>query len=370
MAESFRDLSKRILRLSPTRVWRTYLGGKVLEEWQGKDTPTDGELPEDWIGSTVHARNLEREYVQNEGLSRVALEDGGDALLKDLIESDPASFLGRNHYQKYGSSPAVLIKMIDSLSRLAIQVHPDKAFAKEVFQSDYGKTEAWYILGGRTVNGEEPYVMLGFKQGITKEKWRHLFEIQDIEGMLNCLHKIPVTPGEVYFIEGGVPHAIGSGCFLIEIQEPTDYTMRVEKVTPEGRQITDAMCHQGAGFDNLFKCFHYNGYTREEVYENWRLVPRLLNKNTAYEEWELIGAGHADFFSMKKVIIRGEYRYYTGDCFSNAVVISGHGKVHDGYVESTITQGDRMFIPAQTGQLTWTADEASVLELIFCYPPK
>lgn len=42
--------------------------------------------------------------------------------------------------------------------------------------------------------------------------------------MLAGMQKYPVHPGDTILIEGGMPHAIGAGCFLVEIQEPTDYT--------------------------------------------------------------------------------------------------------------------------------------------------
>ncbi len=84
------------------------------------------------------------------------------------------------------------------------------------FNSEFGKTEAWYILGGREVEGEKPYVLLGFKPGTTREQWKSLFEEQDIQGMLDCLHKVPVQEGDTFLLEGGVPHAIGSGCFMVE----------------------------------------------------------------------------------------------------------------------------------------------------------
>jgi mannose-6-phosphate isomerase len=59
-------------------------------------------------------------------------------------------------------------------------------------------------------------------------KWKQHFVSRDIEGMLSCLHKIEVNPGDTFMIYGGVPNAIGSGCFLLEVQEPTDFAMRVE----------------------------------------------------------------------------------------------------------------------------------------------
>lgn len=75
----------------------------------------------------------------------------------------------------------------------------------------------------------EAYVYLGFKEGITKEKWRDLFEKQDVRGMEESLHKILVHPGDTFFIPGGVPHAMGSGVYFAEVQQPTDITLRTER---------------------------------------------------------------------------------------------------------------------------------------------
>ncbi len=112
--------------------------------------------------------------------------------------------------------------------------------------SAFGKTESWYILGGREINGEKSAIYLGFREGVTEEIWKELFLKQDIQGMLSNLHRFEVNPGDAFIIYGGVPHAIGSGCFLMEVQEPTDYTMRVEKVTPgrtDHQRRTDSPGH-------------------------------------------------------------------------------------------------------------------------------
>lgn len=81
------------------------------------------------------------------------------------------------------------------------------------------RTEAWYIIDGREIDGEPPYILFGFKSGITREKWEKMFREQDIQGMIDSMHKFNINPGQVFLIETGIPHAIGSGCFLIEIQE-------------------------------------------------------------------------------------------------------------------------------------------------------
>lgn len=363
------ELTRRVFKVSSTRVWRTYFGGKEIEKWQGAANAEDGEKPEDWIASTVKAKNPGREHIADEGLSRVILENGESLLLKDLLDSDPAGFLGNGHVEAFGNQMGVLVKMIDSLSRLTIQVHPDKTFAKQVLRSDYGKTESWYILGGRKVNGEDPYVLFGFKPGVTREKWEWLFHEQDIPGMLEALHKVYVKPGEVYFIEGGVPHAIGSGCFLVEIQEPTDYTLRTERTTPEGRAISDQLCHQGAGFEKLLDCFHYEALAEEEMLAKWRITPRLIAETKDASEYVLIDKEQTNLFGMRKLNLSGTYRQGLNSTFSIAIVVAGHGWLDDGQGRMEVKQGDYLFIPAQVSALHWHGTADQPMEIVACYPP-
>ena len=199
-------------KLEGTRAWRTYRGGKLLDKMKGEEKPKDGYFPEEWIISTVAARNTKMEGIKEEGINKFY---DADLTLKEVIEEKPFYYLGREHAEKYGSQTGVLVKIIDAAERLTIQSHPDKKTAKELFDSDYGKTECWHILDRREMK-EGPCVYIGFKEGVSENDWRELFEKQDVEGMLNCLHKFAVKQGETYLIEGGIPHAIGAGCFLAE----------------------------------------------------------------------------------------------------------------------------------------------------------
>ncbi|MFA6507822.1 MAG: class I mannose-6-phosphate isomerase, partial [Treponemataceae bacterium] len=205
------DVSKPF-KLSPSRAWRTYLGGKLLDELTG-EKGEDGHFPEEWMMSVVSARNAGRETWINEGLSFVVGTDP-PVSLKSLIDGSPAELLGQSHAARFGGNPGVLVKLIDSAERLTVQVHPDRPTARALFHSDFGKTECWHILGGRNVGGKAPCVYLGFKPGVTREIWRSLFDSQNIPGMLDCLHHFKAEPGDTFLIEGGVPHAIGAGCFL------------------------------------------------------------------------------------------------------------------------------------------------------------
>ena len=48
---------ERMVKFLPNRVWRVYRGGAELERWRGAEKPEDGAFPEEWIASTVEARN-------------------------------------------------------------------------------------------------------------------------------------------------------------------------------------------------------------------------------------------------------------------------------------------------------------------------
>lgn len=364
------NFKKEILKISPTRVWRTYSGGMVMEKWLGIKNPKDSEFPEMWAASTVKSINPMSKDAVDEGLSRIQLRNGNCIILKEIIDSDPSGFLGEEHFNKFGNNMGVLAKIIDSLNRLAIQVHPDKEFARKMFSSEYGKTESWYVLGGRELNGEAPHVYLGFKPDITREKWKSLFKRQDIEGMLNCLHKVYVKPGDVYFISGGVPHAIGAGCFLIEIQEPTDYTLRVERKTTDGGEITDQLCHQGLGFDKLFDCFHYEGLTKDEMLKKWYLIPQKVNSTSeGSNEYTMISYDFTKLFSMIKFEVNGEYEKILGENFSIAIVSKGKGRIEYDGLSLKIKQGDVLFIPALINKIKLITDGNCTLEVILCLPP-
>ena len=364
----YSKLKGKILPLSTTRVWRTYLGGKEIEKWEGIENASDSPFPEEWIASTVTATNSGREHII-EGLSKLKIPDFEDVTLKDVIDSNPKYFLGENHFNKFGNNTGVLVKIIDSLSRLSIQVHPDKEFAKNILNSDYGKTESWYILGGRTIDGEDPYVLMGFKPGVSRERWKKLFEEQDIQGMIDCLNKIYVKKGEAYFIEGGVPHAIGPGCFLIEIQEPTDYTMRVERKTIDGQVIPDQLCHQGAGFEKLFDCFHYDNLSLIETLNRWKVEPKKIFENDKAIEWEIIGNDQTTLFNMNRVLVKHSYKASHCDTFHSMTVVSGSGKIVYDAGTLDIKQGDLLFVPANIGELEIETDKDNSLDIVRCYPP-
>ncbi len=350
------------LKLDENRVWRIYLGGKLLDEFHGRTDGKDGYFPEDWLASVVVANNPERaDKPENEGLSIISGTDGKTAL-RDLIEADPQGYLGSEHIAKRGTNFGVLSKFLDSAERLPIQVHPDKTQAKRLFQSDYGKTEAWYILDGRTINGVEPYILMGFQEDVPRETLRELFDKQDIAGMEKLMHRIPVKAGEVYLIEGGTPHAIGSGCFILEIQEPTDYTISLEKCNTLGEKLPDFLCHMGLGFDKMFDCFHYEGMTLAELLRAFRLEAKLTEDNADYTLTSLISYERTPCFALNRLDMKQDCQR-TPPSACAYVVIAGSGSIGD----CSVKQGDCLFIPAGAQAFTIKGENLALLE---CLPPR
>lgn len=47
------NYKNKLIKLPQNRVWRTYLGGRVLDELVGKSAPCDSHYPEDWVGSVT-----------------------------------------------------------------------------------------------------------------------------------------------------------------------------------------------------------------------------------------------------------------------------------------------------------------------------
>ena len=102
----------------------------------------------------------------------------------------------------------MLIKFIDANRDLSIQVHPNDEIAHKQGK-ERGKTEMWYALPC------EPDAKLynGLKMQITPEQYKEMVENDTIT--------------DAFFIPAGRIHAIGTGCFVAEIQQTSDVTYRI-----------------------------------------------------------------------------------------------------------------------------------------------
>ena len=226
----------RAQKLEPTRVYRFYRGGALLGRFRGVEEE-DGSFPEDWVGSVTPAWNPGRDEPEA-GLSR--LEDG--RLLRDAVAEDPEAWLGRAHLERFGATTGLLVKLLDAAERLPVHYHPDRSFARARLGSEFGKTEAWIVLATRESEAE---VWVGLREPVPRERYLEWIEQQDRDALLGSLNRLTVRAGDVVYVPGGVPHAIGAGPLLAELQEPTDLSIVCEW---EGFPIRVEDSHLGLGW--------------------------------------------------------------------------------------------------------------------------
>lgn len=357
-----------VLMMDSMRVERTYTGGKLLDEWQGIEPATDALKPEEWIASSTPSRYAPEPTT---GLSRIRNDSMKGQFLKDYISKDPIGVLGENHFTEFGENQGFLTKIIDSDKRLNIQTHPDRAQSKILFDSDYGKSEAWYVMGGRTMNGEEPYILMGFKPGMTRKIWQDLVERQDIEAMEKSLHRVPIHKGDVFFIPSGMPHAIGSGCMIAEIQEPTDITFRVEKISHPGKVYPEETYHQGVGYEKMFNCFDYTGYSEEGILNKTKVIHAPVNVGVNTVKTAVVNKEDTPFFSMDKVEIgkTGNWQLDNRCGFASVVILEGKGIITHSGQTFDLHRSNEIFLPCSEEAYSFTAEEGSELKILICYPP-
>lgn len=355
-----------IIPLFPNRVWRTYEGGMLLDKLEGKEPPKDSHFPEDWIASTTIAKNEGREDIQNEGLSKVVI-DNEEFFLKDLMRENPNQLLGQQHYLKYGPNTQFLLKLLDSAIRLHIQCHPTRSFAQMHLNANSGKTEAYYIFHIREkVN--DPYIYLGFQDPPSPKELKATIQKQDTETLLSYFEKIPIKEGDSFIVPGGFPHAIGEGIFMIEIMEPTDFCVRIEfqrgdYVLPNNARF------MGRDVKFATSMFNYDEISIDQIKDQYFLSPNLIKTyEDGSKELCLVDGDITDCFRLKKLIIMDSIQKIE-DSFYIGIVIKGQGRIESKKTTNSyaLGEGDKFFIPHKSGMLKYNSD--SEMELILAYPP-
>ena len=352
-----------ILFLEPNRVWRTYPGGKKLDIMEGREHPVDDHFPEDWIGSTTRAVNKGREHLAQEGLSKVAVDEE-TLTLKSLCEKEPKAILGAEHVEKYGANTQFLLKFLDSAIRLHIQCHPTIPFAQKHLNSNSGKTEAYVILSIRD-DVKEPYIYMGFQYPPEEAAFKRMIEEQDSEALVACFEKVPIKPGDVFLVPGGMPHAIGEGVFMIEIMEPTDFGVRIE-FERGGYLLPEESRFMNRGIDFALSMFNYDPTPIETIKERLFCEPSVLDRQNQSTEYGLVDQQKTSCFSVNRMRIEDRY-VKEADTFYIGIVSKGSGTIVTGDKTWPVKEGAKFFVPYQTGTVTFESE--SGMEIIAAFPP-
>ena len=336
----------RPIPLAANQLHHFYRGGEAIARFRGIPA-TDDHAPEDWIASTTTIFG-----EQARGLT--VLPDG--RLLRDAIAADPIAFLGPAHEERLGADPGLLVKLLDAGQRLPVHFHPDEDFALTHLGLDHGKTEAWIVVEAR---GETPAVHVGFHDEVDAAMLAGRVERQ--EGpLLELLHDVPVGAGDWIFVPAGLPHAIGEGVFLVELQEPTDLSVLLEW---SGFAIDGAVDgHLGLGFNVALEAL-----TRAPL-EPDRLAalqrPAAGDPEVRPGVRRLFPPGAEAYFRAER--LSPDPACSLEPAFSILVVVEGNGTLETesgGTLE--VRRGETALVPYAAG----AAELRGEVEVIRCLPP-
>ncbi|MEG1536573.1 MAG: class I mannose-6-phosphate isomerase, partial [Clostridia bacterium] len=323
-----KQLASQPIFFERNRVFRVYLGGLQYHDLLG-DKAEDNFFPEEWLASKVKAINP-KYFGSRDGVSKI---QDTELFFDDLLESEKELILGGRRYD-------CLVKYLDSAIRLPVQVHPTPEFSRKHFNSSYGKTEAWLVIATR----ENAKIYFGFKDKIDKETLSKLEErsLEEKDIMSTVLSSVDAKVGDVYLINAGLIHAIGAGCTIIEVQEPTDFTIQPENWCGD-YHITENEKYIGLDKSTALDCFNFDMFGPQAIVKA-RKMPRVVIETPTYRKEVLIDYDDTPCFAENRHTLDGgsfvmPYAPSVWICLDGNATITGASYSHK------LTKGDYFFLP-------------------------
>lgn len=335
-----------------------YHGGSGIDRLRHENICQDTRFPEDWIASCIEG-NGRVYHSPGHGIGRIEVQ-GEIYSFPEFLHEYAKDILGDRHLQKYGENPAVLTKLLDSAEWLPLQVHPTREDAMRLWGVPYGKTEAWLVLATRQVNGEEPYLYVGFNEILDRE----VFYRESVNGEyrqgLDMLHKLKVKPGDVIMIHGGLPHAIGPGVTMVEVMEPTDL-MIVPEIDCCGVRLDEQKRFAGLGVENGMLIFDWQVFSLPELRRY--ITPQMAEIQRCANGvlQSLIPMSFCGYFEVQELFFSGEWQLEHSGCFRIGVAVEGDFKVNG----LAVAQGESFMVPYNLEQCNLIGNG----RIMFILPP-
>lgn len=244
----------------------------------------------------------------------------------ELIEKYKDTLLGKEIYEKFKGEFPLLIKYLDINDRLSVQVHPSDEYALKV-EGEFGKSECWYIMEA----SEDATLILGVKDGITKEEFTTKVKNKDFTNLFNTTK---VKKGDFINLLPGVIHATLEGSILIcEIQQNSDTTYRIYDFD----RVVDGKLRE-LHLDKALDVIDFEGKAQVISEEN-----RIKIKNSCSTIEELV---RGEYFNVDRILINGKYEDTINKNFKVYSILEGEGKLYCNNEVFQINKGDTYFIPA------------------------
>lgn len=249
--------------------------------------------------------------------------------LNDVVATLKDKLVGTANYKRFGNEFPLLIKFIDARQDLSIQVHPTDEIAKQQGK-ERGKTEMWYIMD----SDADAKLYSGLKMQITPEQYKEMVENDTI---CDALAQYKVKADDCFFLPAGRIHAIGTGCFLAEIQQTSDVTYRIYDFKRKDKDGNYRQLHT----QEASECINYNvekdyrtEYTPKKN-EGVNLVNCPYFNTAVYDLDEPMTLDYSEL-----------------DSFVILIAIKGEGTIKDNEGnEMSLKVGETILIPATTQSL-------------------
>ncbi len=200
----------------------------------------------------------------------------------------------------------LLVKLIDARENLSVQVHPDDAYALE-HENEYGKNEMWYVLDC----APDACIYCGFCRDVTREEVERAIEEDTI---LELLNRVPIRPGEAWFIPAGTVHAIGAGSLICEIQQSSACTYRLYDYNRRDKYGNPRELH-------LQKALSVMDYSRYEV-------QRFDSETIERDAYTLRILSRCKYFECASCSVHGCFPFETdGNSFYSVLCVKGEGRI-------------------------------------------
>ena len=327
---------------------RPYRGGAGIERFRRiapNPEPETAWMPEDFVASTT-------EVFAGGGVGLTTLADG--TTLRDAVAAAPLDYLGEAHAGAYGVDSMLLVKLLDTRERLFVHYHPSTAFAREVLAHASGKTEAWIIVAT-----EGPaYARLGFSREVSEDEVLRWFETQDVDGMLSAMNHVSLAPGDTLFVPAGMPHSIGPGITLVELQQPTDLSIILERA---GFPIDEPAALLGLDARTAFSDLDRSAVPRERIL-------RLSSSRAARKSGDgwvtpLFPAEADAVFRADRIESHGSATLDAG--YSVLVILDGHGELRWAEGGIPVTAGQTVLVLFGVGETVLSGN----VTVVRCRPP-
>jgi mannose-6-phosphate isomerase len=222
----------------------------------------------------------------------------------------------------------LLVKFIFPTDKLSIQVHPDDQYASkhEAAAGGRGKTEMWHVVSAQP----DAQVFIGLKPGTTKKEFAAAIGKRGLEELFQP-HSVEAR--ETFFIPAGIPHTIGPGMILCEVQQYSDLTYRVcdyGRVDAAGKPRE---LHIEKALD-VIRFGHPAIHRMQPLSWSSQMMTISLLLACRYfstERWRI-----AEHFTARPKT----------DAFNLLVVLSGNGEIRYSVKKARYQQGECWFVPA------------------------